>query len=145
MNPQECFAFEGDSSLCFRPQLFSALWLTVTLTGGILMKEKGIISEGFLSPWRVISTELDMSLLQTTQWVEKEGESPLGAVHWGEDRVGDAVINCDKLSHTPPGNSSVTYVPEAAMVWYRDSMLGWQKAPWMVHCGLKQTSRAKLN
>lgn len=45
---------------------FLSDWLTVTLTGGFLMKENGFISKGFCSPWRVISTELDMSVLQTT-------------------------------------------------------------------------------
>lgn len=55
------------------------------------MKENVIISKGFLSPWRVISTELDMSVVQTTWWVEKEGKRPLGALHRGEDRDSDVV------------------------------------------------------
>lgn len=59
-------SFEGDSSVCFNPWLCFAPRLTVALTGWFLMKESVIIPQDFPSPWSIISTEFDMSALQTT-------------------------------------------------------------------------------
>lgn len=67
-------SFEGDSSVCFNPWLCFAPRLTGALTGWFLMKESVIIPQDFPGPWSIISTELDMSALQTTQWAEKDAK-----------------------------------------------------------------------
>ena len=67
--------------------------------------EEGMATHSSILAWRIPWTE-EPGGLQSMWLQESDTTEPLNHHHWGEDRMGTAVMSdCDAMDYRPPGSS----------------------------------------